>query len=1358
LCLPLIKRENSDTVTLANGKKLQNVTHKVVPRYTIVEGKRMNIEFEILDHLKNGIILGIPWLKQAEPNINWKQRTIEFMEIGITKDLGLPKELREFEDIFEKKEIELPEHKPWDHAIPIQEGKQPKAAPLYSVTYAEQQLLREFIEENLKRNFIKPSQSPVGYPVLFVPKKGEDKPRLCIDYRRLNEVTIKNAYPLPRIDEIWTMLTGSNWYTKIDIKEAYYHVRIKEGDEWKTAFRTKFGLYEFNVMSFGLMNAPATFQELINDTIRPAIGIYAVAYLDDILIYSKTREEHTKHCKQVMTWIREKKLRAKFSKCEFYVKKTNFLGHVITPGNISMDMTKVESILTWPEPKNLKELQSFLGLGNYYRQFIRDYSKKTHALHALLKKDTPWKWDPEQQGKAFQALKNAFAEEPVRQTFDWNKKTTIETDASDFAIGAVLHQPDMTGKLRPVAYHSRKMIQAELNYDVYDKELLAIVEALKTWRVYTTGSKHLIDIFTDHKNLTFFTTTKELTRRQIRWSERLAEVDFKILHTKGTENLRADALSRRPDYDTAQFRTKKQLFQISPEGNLEYANKEIAAIYKVSGKADTGILEAYKTDTMYQELKARKDKDTWIVETSDGYLRYYAKVYVPASQEKRIMQEAHDAIGSGHPGIKKTHDKLRKYYYFPQMRRKVKEYVGKCMECALNKPTRHQPYGEMDIPVYPDKPWEVITMDFILGLPESQQPMTKVKFDAILTVQDRLTKYTYFIPYKETSTAEDLAYWFIKEIASQRGMPKAIISDRDKLFGSKFWTSLMNQMGVKRKMSTAYHPQTNGQTERANQTVKQYLRFYMNYQQDNWVNLLPMAQYAYNDATHEATGETPFFLNSGYETTINNEPRMDEYPADLAQTSKDNIRQLHQDLQQDLQFTAYKMKKYYDRNRLSEPTFEEGDLVLLSTKNLKSNRPNKRLDQKRIGPFRIKTKKGPLVYELELPKGMNNYPVFHVSLLEPAPEGSKEADAQTFVDFEDDNDETIYEVEKIQDHKKEKGNWTYLIKWKNYPESENTWEPRHHIKPSLVRRYHQTKATGKQHHQTKHLRPEPEDSGDLEISMIGRYHPKYQKKETKPLQQDPPQNPQHQTPSRRERGLTPPAPTFPLPDVPEEQDEQEASFYAQEPLPLPLPSDDEFESGVYPAFALDESASKGQLEEGLEMLEVEMGFQERHLHMCNAQAEAYATNKSMRLLRAQQIKIHGYLQSSSVTKRSHLRPRETHSTHSPESERTQGRFAFEQAPQSDIARPEEAARRRRKTRLRSVDERDFGFANLTIELGEERNRSEKPRGNLPYKLSRDETNLEGSECYEQNDSATDGTEMDWVTDNEDVLWADPQEE
>ena len=442
---------------------------------------------------------------------------------------------------------ELPPHRPYDHTIPLKEGFSPPFGPIYSLSRTELEALKAWLEENLSKGFIHSSSSPAGAPILFV-KKSDGSLRLCVDYRGLNDGTVKNRYPLPLLRETLLRLQKAKYYTKLDVRGAYNLVRMAEGEEWKTAFRTRYGLFESLVMPFGLTNAPATFQNFINDVLRPFLDIFATAYLDDILIYSSTLREHKKHVRQVLQALSDAGLHLAPEKCEFHQQSVKYLGFIITTDGVAPDPAKVATVQLWGTKESpitcTKDVRHFLGFANFYRRFIKDYSRIVAPLTALTGNDVPCIWTPE-CATALDTLKTAFTTAPVLRHFDHDREIIVETDASDFVSAGVLSQYDDDGILHPVAFFSKKHSPAECNYEIYDKELLAIVRSFEEWRPELEGALHPIQVLSDHKNLEYFMSTKLLNRRQTHWAEFLSRFNFRIQYRPGKAGGKPDALTRR---------------------------------------------------------------------------------------------------------------------------------------------------------------------------------------------------------------------------------------------------------------------------------------------------------------------------------------------------------------------------------------------------------------------------------------------------------------------------------------------------------------------------------------------------------------------------------------------------------------------------------------------------------------------------------------------------------------------------------------------------------------------------------------------------------------------------------------------
>ncbi|KAJ0468921.1 putative nucleotidyltransferase, Ribonuclease H [Helianthus annuus] len=442
----------------------------------------------------------------------------------------------EYPDVFPEELPGLPPSREVEFRIHLIPGTAPIAKAPYRLAPTEMLELKKQLDELLSKRFIQPSSSPWGAPVLFVKKK-DGSMRMCIDYRELNKVTIKNRYPLPRIDDLFDQLQGARYFSKIDLRSGYHQLKVQEEDIPKTAFRTRYGHYEFTVMPFGLTNAPAAFMDMMNRICKPYLDKFVIVFIDDILIYSKSQKEHCEHLHALLTLLRKERLYAKFSKCEFWLQEVQFLGHVVNHKGIHVDPAKIEAITKWKVPQTAMEIRSFLGLAGYYRRFIKDFSKIAVPLTKLTCKAAKFEWGPRQE-EAFKILKHRLTNAPILALPEGTEDFEVYCDASKLGYGCVLMQ-----RKKVIAYASRQLKKHEENYTTHDQELGAIIFALKIWRHYLYGNK--FTVYTDHKSLRYIFGQKELNMRQRRWMEMLSDYDCDIQYHEGKANVVADALSRK---------------------------------------------------------------------------------------------------------------------------------------------------------------------------------------------------------------------------------------------------------------------------------------------------------------------------------------------------------------------------------------------------------------------------------------------------------------------------------------------------------------------------------------------------------------------------------------------------------------------------------------------------------------------------------------------------------------------------------------------------------------------------------------------------------------------------------------------
>ena len=705
--------------------------------------------------------------------------------------------LQEFQDVFpEELPHGLPPLRGIEHRINLIPGAPLPNRAAYRTNPEETKEIERQINQLVSKGLIQVSTSPSAVPVILVPKT-DDTLRLCMDCRPINAITVRYRHPIPRLDDMLDELCGATIFSKIDLRSGYHQIRMAEGDEWKTAFKTKLGLYEWLVMPFGLSNAPSTFMRLMNHILRSLIGKSVVVYFDDILVYSKSLEEHVTHVKEVLQILRHEKLYANLPKCTFAKDKLIFLGFVVSSNGIEVDVSKVKDIRDWPIPTNVSELRSFHGLAGFYRRFVKDFSTIACPLNELTKKNVTFVWGKAQQ-KAFDELKKRLTEAPLLALPDFTKTFEIECDASGIGIGGVLMQNG-----RPIAYHSEKLDGARLNYPIYDKELFALVRVLQVWQHYLWPKEFIIH--SDHESLKYLKGQANLSKRHAKWVEFMESFPYIVKYKKGKENVVADALSRK--------------------------NTSLLTRLEVNVLGLDDIKSLYASDPFFGPIFAQCSIDKGIDDfyLHKGFLFKQNKLCIPKSSlQLLLLQESHGGGLMGHFGRDKTYDMLSTHYFWPKMKRDVERHVQRCTTCIQAK-SKSNPFGlYMPLPI-PHAPWSDISMDFVLGLPRS-----KHGHDSIFVVVDRFSKMAHFIPCHKTDDASHVANLFFREIIRLHGVPRTIVSDRDVKFMSYFWKTLMAKLGIKLLFSSASHPQTDGQTEVVNRSLGTLLRVLIKKNLKDW--------------------------------------------------------------------------------------------------------------------------------------------------------------------------------------------------------------------------------------------------------------------------------------------------------------------------------------------------------------------------------------------------------------------------------------------------------------------------------------------------------------------------------------------
>ncbi|GBG73321.1 hypothetical protein CBR_g13040 [Chara braunii] len=841
---PRVRRKSQPTqVMLADGHTHKSMDRCIddVPVYFAPHASEV-VSFDILD-TKFDMILGMSWLRSEDNPVNFYRRTVhvrdrngvlvpctvapphpsischvvsaasmrasiirdDIEEMGVcflhalpphdasstdsSSDPRITELLDAYSDVFEGPHGVVPD-RPIRHEIILEDGAVPPRGCIYRMSEEELSVLRAQLDDQLEKGWIRPSSSPYGASVLFVRKKNKDL-RLCIDYRKLNAQTIRNAGPLLRIDDLLERLGGAKFFSKLDLKSGYHELDIRKADRYKTAFKTRYGHFEWLVMPFGLTNAPTTFQAAMTTEFRHMLDRFVLIYLDDILVYSRSLDEHLEHLRTVLERLRQAKYKANRDKCEFAQQELEYLGHYVTP------------------------------------QGNRPLVDKIEALRVP---------------RSFQALKTAMLMAPVLSIYDPTLPTRVTTDASGYGIGAVLEQHN-GDEWHPVEYFSHKVPPINSLDDARKKELLAFVMALKRWRHFLLGRRRFTWV-TDNNPLTYYKTQDTVSSTIGRWMYFIDQFDFTPKHLPGLSNRAVDALSRRPD--------------LCAMTHHAFAFDE---------ELQRHFIRGYESDPDFATLYAQLSSDHPLARhyrIADGYLLLYSRgkdlLCVPRDRRLRthLLGEYHDSRLTVHFGVNRTIARLRQRFRWPDHITNVTRYCDSCEVCRRSKPRNRNPYGKLRPMPIPREPGLSIAMD-VTG-PFSRN---RLGHGDILTVVDRLSKYARFLPCKYYSTASELARLLHIGWICGHGVPEDIVSDCDTRFMSAFWTALMQESGTKMKPSSAQHPQTDGQTERAHQTAQMMLRTLIRPDQKDWVDRLPDIEFAYNTSVHPAIGVTPFELHHG---------------------------------------------------------------------------------------------------------------------------------------------------------------------------------------------------------------------------------------------------------------------------------------------------------------------------------------------------------------------------------------------------------------------------------------------------------------------------------------------------------------
>ena len=739
--------------------------------------------------------------------------------------------------------------------------------------------VEEHVSDMLSRGIIEPSHSPWSSAIVLVKKK-DGSTRFCVDYRRLNSIPTKDAYPLPRIDESLNQLRGSEWFSTLDLNAGYWQVELDPCDKHKTAFVTRQGLYEFNVMPFGLCNAPATFERLMESVLAGLQWQICLIYLDDVIVYGKTFDEMLKNLEKVFEKLLEAGLKLKARKCNLFARQVKYLGHIISERGIETDPEKVEAVKCWPQPMSKTHVRSFLGLCSYYRKFIANFASIAEPLHKLTEKSVSFKWTERCQ-TAFDLLKDRLTTAPILTHPDFTKPFILDTDASQYAIGATLSQIQ-EGQEKVVAFASKMLTKSERKYCVTRKELLAVVTFIKHFRPFLYGHKFLVR--TDHSSLRWLLRFKDPEGQLARWLEVISAYDMEIEHRAGRLHGNADGLSRMPCNQCGYFddwektNTVHDYARIIEDKKVD-ANESFDLVAAQENSKDIMLIkswvqkeerpefsdissESYVVKSLWAQWSRLVIRDNLLCrmwEIEDSNMVTY-QVVVPLSQRRTILEQMHDVKTAGHLGITKTLNKIRQSYYWPGLQSDVKSYVSGCDICSRRKAPLKSKRAPMQ-PVQVGFPLERIATDILGEFPETENGNRY-----ILVVSDYFTKWTEAFPLRNME-AHTVAKLITNEVICRFGCPVAVHSDQGRQYESVLFTEVCRLLEIRKTRTTPYHPQSDGMVERFNKTLATMLSAYVNENHRDWDESIPYVMMAYRSSQHETTGFTPNMLMLGREVT-----------------------------------------------------------------------------------------------------------------------------------------------------------------------------------------------------------------------------------------------------------------------------------------------------------------------------------------------------------------------------------------------------------------------------------------------------------------------------------------------------------
>lgn len=944
-----------------------------------------------------------------------------------------------------------------------------KVIPIHQAPYRtglrKREIITDCINAMLKQEVIRPSHSDWSSPVVVVPKKN-GKPRFCIDYRRLNAVTKKDTYPIPRMDDCLDSLGEAQFFSTLDCTAGYWQVPLRKEDQEKTAFACHDGLFEWVVMPFGLTNAPATFQRALDIILSGLKWQICLVYLDDVIVFSKSAEEHVRHLDVVLTRLRKAGVTLNLEKCAFFKKEVEYLGHLVCPGQLKVHNKNTEALKRATFPKTKTHMKSFLGACNVYRRFVKDFAKRARPLTELTKNDVgPDLPEPTaEQLAAFEDLKQALVTPPVLTIPHPTRRFVVDVDACADQLGCALLQEQEDGQLQPVGYYSRTLKPAEQNYCTTERECLGLVWGVLTLRHFLDGNKFTVR--TDHQALRWIYNTTDPSSRLMRWRLRLAEFTFDVLYKPGASHHAPDFLSRTRTgaLDDSDLDDEIPCLALAETARSLQRGRYTHAV-RLTPVAFEDLVADQATDALCKVIRKKMAAGKAPnFSVKDGALYREGldgdQLVVPHKHRARLLHLAHFPTTEGHPGSNRMYYSMRRRFYWPSMATDAYGVVTRCAACAQSRLALRRHTAPMRL--FPaTEPLTEVNVDILGPLPVS---LTRNKY--VLAFTDRFSKVVRCVALKKV-TAVTVASALVEVWVASYGPPDVLLSDQGSQFMSKFFIAVCRTLGIETRESTPYHPQTNGQVERYNRTIIKQLRHYVADNPQRWDELLPILTYAYNTQPHRSTGVAPFELvipRRIPNLTVHSPPpgvsiqahgtTKDGSPLSVKRSFMARLRKTIPKVAEALRKTQQRYKKTYDKNLATRnKDVKIGDYVYL-----KAHQREHKLSSPTNGPF--------LVVDLDdktfvVQVGDEESRVsWDQATPAPRPDAAGEADATPHALLKDkvnlsDRPSVMddYLIDKLVGYRCVDGEHQAKVRWWGYQSNDDVWTPLGDLPKHLVLRY-----------------------------------------------------------------------------------------------------------------------------------------------------------------------------------------------------------------------------------------------------------------------------------------------------------------